>query len=522
MSPAHDVVIPTIGRRSLLRLLTTLAAQDGGTAPQQVVLADDRPSGAPPLDLSALDAPWPLVVVRSGGPRAGRGPAAARDAGWRAAAAPWTVFLDDDVELPEGWAAALAADLGAASPRTGGVQGRLSVPLPTGRRPTDAERGTKGLEGAAWATADMAYRREALLAVGGFDDRFPRAYREDADLALRVERAGWALARGERTTLHPTRPMHRWHSLRVQRGNADDVLMRSLHGRSWRADAQAPPGRLPWHVATVGAAALALVGAATRRRGTAVLGAGVWGALSADFARRRIAPGPRTPGEVGVMAVTSVAIPFAAVAHRLRGELVHRGAQPLTPGSAGSKDPAGSITPAPTGARIAGVLFDRDGTLVHDVPYNGDPALVAPVDGAREAVAALRSAGVAVGVVTNQSGIGRGLITAEQADAVNAAVDAAVGPFDTWQVCPHAPGDGCSCRKPAPGMVLAGARALGVEPGQVAVIGDIGADVGAAEAAGALGVLVPTPITRREEVDAADHVAGDLAGAVALVLAARP
>ncbi len=515
MSTAHDVVIPTIGRPSLVRLLATLAGPDG-PRPRQVILADDRAAGSPPLDLSDLDSPWPIVVVRSGGPTGGRGPAAARNAGWRAGAAPWTVFLDDDVELPEGWARALEADLAAAGPLTGGVQARLSVPLPDGRRPTDAERGTKGLEGAAWATADMAYRRSALLAVGGFDERFPRAYREDADLALRVERAGWELVRAQRVTLHPTRAMHRWHSLKVQRGNGDDVLMRALHGASWRSDAQAPPGRLPWHLATVGAALLALAGVVTRRRALTIAGATGWAALTADFARRRIAPGPRTPEEVAVMGATSVAIPFAAVAHRLRGELVHRGAQPLV-----AQPSTAPPRPAPPGTGIAGVLFDRDGTLVHDVPYNGDPALVAPVEGAREAVAALRAAGMAVGVVTNQSGIGRGLITAEQAASVNAAVDAAIGPFDTWQVCPHSPEDACRCRKPEPGMVLAGAAALGLAPERVAVIGDIGADVDAAAAAGALGVLVPTPVTRPEEISAAEHVADDLAGAVARVLAAR-
>ena len=59
------------------------------------------------------------------------------------------------------------------------------VPLPTDRRPTDWERNTAGLAGASWITADMAYRRTALEAVNGFDERFPRAYREDADLALR-------------------------------------------------------------------------------------------------------------------------------------------------------------------------------------------------------------------------------------------------------------------------------------------------------------------------------------------------
>ena len=154
-------------------------------------------------------------------------------------------------------------------------------------------------------------------------------------------------------------------------------------------------------------------------------------------------------------------------------------------------------------ARPAAVLFDRDGTLVVDVPYCADPELVTPVPTARAALSLLRAAGVPVGVVSNQSGIARGLLNRDQVDAVNRRVDDLLGPFDVWQVCPHGPDDGCACRKPAPGMVLAAAERLGVAPGDVAVVGDIGADVGAARAAGARSVLVPTEVTLPEEVAAA-------------------
>lgn len=163
------------------------------------------------------------------------------------------------------------------------------------------------------------------------------------------------------------------------------------------------------------------------------------------------------------------------------------------------------------------VLLDRDGTIVVDVPYNGDPALVEAMPGAPEVLADLRAAGIPLGVLTNQSGIARGLLTAEQVAAVNQRVDEVLGPFDLWEICPHGPEDGCECRKPAPGMILRACERLGLQPSEVAFIGDIGADVQAAEAAGATGVLVPTPITRQEEIDAAVLVAPDLASAIGLL-----
>lgn len=163
------------------------------------------------------------------------------------------------------------------------------------------------------------------------------------------------------------------------------------------------------------------------------------------------------------------------------------------------------------------ILFDRDGTLVEDVPYNGDPQLVRPLPGAVRVVRRLRAAGIRCGIVSNQSGIARGLLTHAQVDAVNRRVDELFGPFEVWKLCPHGPADGCSCRKPAPGMVLDACRELGVAVEDTAVIGDIGADMEAARAAGTRAVMVPTPVTRAAEIEAAPLVAGRLSDAVDLL-----
>jgi histidinol-phosphate phosphatase family protein len=197
------------------------------------------------------------------------------------------------------------------------------------------------------------------------------------------------------------------------------------------------------------------------------------------------------------MLITSALLPPAAVWHRLRGEVRAR---------------------LVAGERPRAVLLDLDGTLVEDVPYNGDPARVRPMPGARQALDRLRAAGVALAVVSNQSGVGRGLISEEQVLAVNRRVEELLGPMGPWVICPHAPGAGCSCRKPRPGLVLSAAGTLGVSPRRCAVVGDIAADVEAARAAGARGVLVPTPKTRPEELAVAAESAPDLLGAVDLLI----
>jgi histidinol-phosphate phosphatase family protein len=498
-APAYDLVVPTSGRPSLRALLAALA--DGrGPGPARVVLVDDRPRpdraqlrGRLPPGLAGADR---VRVLASGG----RGPAAARNAGWRAATAPWVAFLDDDVVPAPDWPARLAADLAAAGPGVAASQGRVRVPLPAGRRPTDWERNVAGLERARWATADMAVRRAALEQVGGFDERFPRAYREDSDLGLRLVARGWELAAGEREVVHPVGPAGPWVSLAKQAGNRDDALMRALHGPDWRARAGAPRGRLRAHAATAalgaGAGALALA----RRPRAARLAAAGWLAGTAELAWRRIAPGPRTARELATMVATSALMPPLATGHAMLGRARARVLAPPGPG-------------AP-----AAVLLDRDGTLVVDVPYNGDPERVRPMPGARAALERLRRAGVRLAVVSNQSGIGRGALSADEVDAVNRRVEELLGPLGPWVICPHAPEDGCDCRKPAPGLVLRAAQLLGVAPERCAVVGDIGADVQAARAAGARAVLVPTAVTRPEEVAAAPERAADLGGAVDLLL----
>jgi histidinol-phosphate phosphatase family protein len=135
-------------------------------------------------------------------------------------------------------------------------------------------------------------------------------------------------------------------------------------------------------------------------------------------------------------------------------------------------------------ARPAAILLDRDGTLVVDVPHNGDPSKVEPMPGAREALDRVRAAGVPMAVVSNQSGVGRSLVSMEDVEAVQRRIEELVGPIGPMFVCPHLPAEGCDCRKPMPGLVRRAADALAVPSARCALIGDIGADVDAALASG--------------------------------------
>ncbi|RZU54033.1 GT2 family glycosyltransferase [Krasilnikovia cinnamomea] len=328
------IVVPTVGRPCLGRLLDALAANP----PAEVLVVDDRTAPEGPLPVPD----WVTVLCGDG-----RGPAAARNTGWRAAHHEWVAFLDDDVVPGPHWLDDLAADLAGAPDDVGGVQGELRVPLPDGRRPTDWERVTAGLADGAWITADMAYRRAALERVGGFDERLPRAFREDAELALRVRRSGWSLRRGGRRTTHPVRPEDPWVSVRCQRGNADDALLRRLYGRRWRDVLELPAGRRHRHaaitaagLAATGATLAALATGRRRWRGAALLAATAWAAGTAEFAVARIVPGPRDRREILTMLATSAVIPPLAVAHWLRGWWRWRGARPLPVTARAARRPA--------------------------------------------------------------------------------------------------------------------------------------------------------------------------------------
>ncbi|HVE69582.1 MAG TPA: HAD family hydrolase [Solirubrobacteraceae bacterium] len=161
-----------------------------------------------------------------------------------------------------------------------------------------------------------------------------------------------------------------------------------------------------------------------------------------------------------------------------------------------------------TGRGDPAVLLDRDGTIIEDVGYPRDPEDVRLIDGAADGLARLRESGFRLVVASNQSGIGRGLITAAEARAVHERVVAERErhgvALDGARSCPHAPDAGCECRKPKPGLLLAAADELGLDLGASFMLGDRLSDVEAGRRAGCRTVLLATDPPAGAQ---ADHVA---------------
>jgi cellulose synthase/poly-beta-1,6-N-acetylglucosamine synthase-like glycosyltransferase len=318
MSGRVSVVVPTYRRPDLLRrCLAALLAQDLPPADYEVIVADD---GASPGTRRVVE-----ELATPAGPRLrylavnGRhGPAAARNLGWRAAAGEIIAFTDDDTIPDRDW---LSKGLESFADDVAGVWGRIVMPLPPS--PTDYERNESGLEKAEAVTANCFYRRAALEAVGGFDERFTTAWREDSDLYFTLLERGCRIIHAPKATVvHPVRPTSWGVSLRQQRKSQFNALLYKKHPTLYRRKVQAVP---PWdYYLTVAALVLVPVGFAVSQLALVVLGGSVWLGLTGLFCARRLSGTSHAPRHVAEMIVTSALIPPLSVFWRLCGALKFR------------------------------------------------------------------------------------------------------------------------------------------------------------------------------------------------------
>lgn len=171
------------------------------------------------------------------------------------------------------------------------------------------------------------------------------------------------------------------------------------------------------------------------------------------------------------------------------------------------------------------VLVDRDGTINEEVDYVLEPDQLRLLPGSAEALRELRGSGLGLVVVTNQSPVGRGWLTDEGLARIHARLEELLAAFgagvDGVEVCPHAPDDGCDCRKPAPGMALRAAATHGFDLTEAFVVGDHKSDVEMGRRVGARTILVLTGHGEEELAKGAaafaDHVVADLRAAAAII-----
>jgi histidinol-phosphate phosphatase family protein len=186
-----------------------------------------------------------------------------------------------------------------------------------------------------------------------------------------------------------------------------------------------------------------------------------------------------------------------------------------------------NTTDSPSPTRTA-VFLDRDGTLIDYVPYLSNPEQVRLIPGAGESLAAMKNAGFHLVLITNQSGIGRGLYSERDYEAVNDRIAELLGDFgvtlDRIEFCPHTPEDGCGCRKPATGMAESAVTELGISLTSSFVIGDNLSDIEFGRAIGAATILVETGLGKEHRNDCADlfdHFVPSIKDAADIVLGER-
>lgn len=519
---AVTIVVRTVDERALAGLLSQLGA---GRLPERVLVVDDR---RPPRRRGGLHA----IPVEAGGPLASRvavvagprrGPCAARNVGWRAVTTPWVAFLSEDARLlsPD-WFAALEAELRTASPPLADAAEPTWVPRGAGPvigvygrtqpQGADDDRDDAGHAAAtSWATIDAAYRRDALAALGGFDERVERADLGQLELEWRAAGRG-RFARGDRTVAGPVATGPGQAGLLDQRARVTDALLTRLHGRGWRAEAGLSASDIARHLAVSAAVAASVVSAATallhRRRAAWLVttaAASLWAASTARAVAQRLTTGPRGAVARAGAALLSPIEPLAASRWWLSGTWRARHAGPWGP------------------PRPRAVLFERAVLDAAVAAVNAAPSASSDTPAQPSAmVQRLRREGVEIGVLVAEPDIAAGLASATAVDAAHGQLGADLGGVDTWAVCPHSPGDGCDCRPPQPALVHRAAERLGLAAADCVVVSEDPDFQAAAVAAGARGIRCASSPPAARDMPVAIETEPSLERVADVLLGRRP
>jgi GT2 family glycosyltransferase len=321
MSVVVSVVVPTFRRPALLeRCLAALLTQDFAPEQYEIIIVDDAASKETrqQIDRVSLGAAEKGCALRYLATNGSCGPATARNRGWQAARGQIIAFTDDDCIPEQRW---LSEGVAAFTGDIMAVSGRIVVPLPP--RPSDYEYDTAHLAESEFATANCFYRRDALVEMGGFDERFRLAWREDSDLFFRLlEHSARCIVCPTAVVLHPVRPARWGVSLSQQRKSMFNVLLYKKHPRLYRERIQATP---PWqYYCAVGALLVLLLGCVGQSWPLSVAASAFWLLVTARFCLLRLQHTSHSLQHVSEMIITSALIPPLAIFWRIFGMLVFR------------------------------------------------------------------------------------------------------------------------------------------------------------------------------------------------------
>ncbi len=316
-----SVVVPTCGRADLLnRCIEALSMQQFEPTAYEIIIVDDAPSQA----TENIVADWTtrlskdrvdVFYIANHGPH---GPAAARNRGWQAARAPVIAFTDDDTVPDTNW---LKNGLVEFGDDTDAIWGRIEMPVSV--TPTDYERDAQHLETAEFVTANCFCRKTMLDAIGGFDERFRFAWREDSDFYFRLlDRRARIVHAPKALVVHPVRPAPWGVSVSQQKKILFDALLYKKHPRRYREKIRATPR---WDYYLIVAALVVWLGSIVAGAfGIAALAGAVWLFMTVRFCVARLRNTTKTRSHVCEMLWTSALIPPLAVFWRMVGALRFR------------------------------------------------------------------------------------------------------------------------------------------------------------------------------------------------------
>jgi hypothetical protein len=313
---AASIVVPTRGRPQLLnRCIASLVLQRFDPERFEIIVVDDGPSDAVRdvvsgwIEHTAEHGPR-IRYIGSTGPH---GPAAARNHGWRIADGAIIAFTDDDTIARADW---LANGLREFGDNVQAVCGRIIMPL--AGTPTDYQLDAKNLETAEFVTANCFCRKEVLETLGGFDERFRFAWREDSDLHFRLlDHHANIVHSTKAVMMHPIRPAGWGVSLSQVKKVQFDALLYKKHPALYRQRIRATP-RWDFYL-TVAALAAGVVAALAGMPSAATVAGLVWLFMTARFCAQRLRHTSHAPSHVLEMALTSALIPPLAVFWRAVG-----------------------------------------------------------------------------------------------------------------------------------------------------------------------------------------------------------